>query len=96
MYRCVYHARLAQPILHRQHFRQAQSRSGLKLPEGDLHGRGGHLGQRLGNKGGTWVQICQIQEFLVLQHNRCEEEEEEEEGLNLMLDGVGGASNESH
>lgn len=34
-----------------------------------------------------------VEPFLTLQHNHCEEEEE---GLNLMLDRVGGASNESH
>lgn len=32
-----------------------------------------------------------VEPFLILQHNHCEEE-----GLNLRLGGVGGASNDSH
>lgn len=43
----THQTRLAQPKLHHQHLRQAQSRPGPELPVGDLQGRGGHLGQRL-------------------------------------------------
>lgn len=43
----VYHAGLAQSILHHQHVRQAERRAGLQLLQGDFQGGGRHAGQCL-------------------------------------------------
>lgn len=48
----VYHAGLAESILHHQHVRQAECRAGLQLPQGDFQGGGRHPGQRLEGRGG--------------------------------------------
>lgn len=53
----VYHAGLAQSILHHQHVRQAERRAGLQLLQGDFQGGGRHPGQRLEGRGGAKYQI---------------------------------------
>lgn len=43
----VYHARLAQAVLHHQDVLQAERGAGLQLLQGDLQRGGRHLGQSL-------------------------------------------------